>query len=138
MFPHYYRIAATATSTASALFTIYSLRVGGGPGSSSAAAAATAILWLAPFPSGRYFCATTTSTTTMPSTKKFYAVAVGRNIGIYDTWDECQKEVRVHSNMIKQTIDRTPGIRIVFIIISVLISMYVFCYDNETNSRFLY
>jgi Caulimovirus viroplasmin len=103
MFPHYYRIAATATSTASALFTIYSLRVGGGPGSSSAAA--TAILWLAPFPSGRYFSATTSSTTTMPPTKKFYAVAVGRNIGIYDTWDDCQKEVRVHSKMIKRTFE---------------------------------
>jgi hypothetical protein len=26
--------------------------------------------------------------------KKFYAVAVGRKVGIYDTWDECEKQVR--------------------------------------------
>jgi viroplasmin and RNaseH domain-containing protein len=24
---------------------------------------------------------------------KVYAVAVGRNVGIYDRWDECEKQV---------------------------------------------
>jgi phosphoribulokinase len=26
--------------------------------------------------------------------KKFYAVAVGKNPGIYDTWEECEKQVK--------------------------------------------
>jgi len=40
------------------------------------------------------------TTSIMPKRKKskFYAVAVGRQPGIYSTWDECQSQVKGHSN----------------------------------------
>jgi len=40
------------------------------------------------------------ATSIMPKRKKskFYAVAVGRQPGIYSTWDECQSQVKGHSN----------------------------------------
>lgn len=41
------------------------------------------------------------ASTNMPKRKKgpkFYAVAVGRSTGIYNTWDECQSQVKGYSN----------------------------------------
>lgn len=35
---------------------------------------------------------------TMP-TNKFYAVAIGRTIGVFNTWNECQKEVRLRHDV---------------------------------------
>ena len=29
----------------------------------------------------------------MPKKKQFYAVAIGRKVGIYQSWDDCKKQV---------------------------------------------
>ncbi len=53
------------------------------------------------YTNSRKFSLADNPSASMPKRKKgpkFYAVAVGRNTGIYSTWDECQSQVKGFSN----------------------------------------
>jgi hypothetical protein len=42
-------------------------------------------------------------------TKKYYAVAVGRKIGIYHTWEECEAQVSVAAVENDRIISQKPN-----------------------------